>query len=321
MDEEDSEPERYQLVVDEAHAGERVDAVAAALVAGLSRAAVQRLIDDGNVTLGGQPVKKAGQRVRAGDALAIEVPPAVPVELVAEDIPLVIVYEDKDLIAIDKPAGLVVHPAAGHPRGTLVNALLFHCKDLGGIGGELRPGIVHRLDRDTTGVMVAAKTERAHAALVTAFGDKTTIVREYLGIAAPPPPAPSGTLSTLYNRHPVDRKRFSSKVREGRPAITHYRIEESFGDAALVRFRLATGRTHQIRVHAADHGWPLLGDQVYGRAPKPLAPLAKQLGRQALHAAVLAFAHPVTGVALRFESPLPADMRAVLDALTTRSST
>jgi len=130
----------------------------------------------------------------------------------------------------------------------------------------------------------------------------------------------SGTLSTLYNRHPVDRKRFSSKVREGRPAITHYRVEESLRDAALVRFRLATGRTHQIRVHAADHGWPLLGDQVYGRAPQPLAPLAKQLGRQALHAAVLAFAHPVTGVPLRFESPLPADLRAVIEAL-TRSST
>jgi len=314
-DDGEPEPERYTLVVDEAHAGERVDAIAAALVEGMSRAAVQRLIDEGHVAVGGQPVKKAGQRLRAGDAIDIVVPPPVAVELVPEDIPLVVVYEDADLIAIDKPAGLVVHPAAGHPRGTLVNALLFHCKDLGGIGGELRPGIVHRLDRDTTGVMVAAKSERAHASLVAAFGDKTTILREYLGIAAPPPPAAAGTLQTLYNRHPVDRKRFSSKVSSGRPAITHWQIAEQLRGAALVRFRLATGRTHQIRVHASDHGFPLIGDAVYGRTPPAVAPLARQLGRQALHAAVLAFAHPVTGAALRFESPLPADMTAVLEAL------
>jgi 23S rRNA pseudouridine1911/1915/1917 synthase len=313
----DDEPERYQLVVDEAHAGERVDAVVAVLIAGLSRAAVQRLIGDGDVAIGGKRVTKANQRLRAGDTIDVVVPPPVAVELLPEAIPLVVVYEDADLIAIDKPAGLVVHPAAGHPSGTLVNALLHHCKDLGGIGGELRPGIVHRLDRDTTGVMVAAKSERAHAALVAAFADKTTILREYLAIAAPPPPAASGTLQTLYNRHPVDRKRFSSKVATGRPAITHWTIEERLRDdaAALVRLRLATGRTHQIRVHAADHGWPLLGDVMYGRAPKPLAPLAKQLGRQALHAAVLAFAHPVTGAPLRFESPLPPDLVAVLEAL------
>ncbi|MGN6111272.1 MAG: RluA family pseudouridine synthase [Kofleriaceae bacterium] len=312
--------QRYQLAIAPEQAGERIDAVLAACVPELSRSGAQRLIEDGHVSLWGQPVRKAGQRLRAGDAVEVVVPAPVPLELVPEAIPLAIAYEDAELIVIDKPSGLVVHPAAGHPRGTLVNALLHHVRDLGGIGGALRPGIVHRLDKDTSGLMVVAKTARAHAALTAAFAAKSRgepggISREYLGIAAPPPPAAGGTLATLHNRHPTDRKRFSSRVSSGKPAITHWTLVEQLAAAALIRFRLETGRTHQIRVHAADHGWPLLGDPLYGRTPRPLAAIAGALGRQALHAARLELVHPVTGERLRFESKLPDDLERVLAAL------
>ena len=316
--ETDDDGSRHHIVVEGTRDGERIDAVIAA-VSNLSRAAAQRLLDEGNVTLDGKVITKANHRVRVGDKVEVVAPAAEPVELVAEAIPLVVLYEDADVIVIDKPAGLVVHPAAGHPRGTLVNALLHHCKDLGGIGGQLRPGIVHRLDKDTSGVMVAAKTERAMAALTVAFAEKSTLVREYLGITAPAPSAPGGTLRTLHARHPHDRKRFSSKVAAGKSAVTHWQVIEKLRGAALVRFRLETGRTHQIRVHAADHGWPLLGDPLYGKTPKPLAEVAVQLARQALHAELLAFDHPVTGEPLRFTAPPPADFAAALAA--TRSST
>jgi 23S rRNA pseudouridine1911/1915/1917 synthase len=321
---EDAEPApggaQHRFVAGDAAAGERVDAAIAAAVDALSRAQVQRLIDDARVRVNGCVVGKPGQRLRAGDAIEVDVPPAAPIEVVAEDLPLAILYEDADLIVVDKPAGLVVHPAAGHPRGTLVNALLFHCKDLSGIGGALRPGIVHRLDRDTSGAMVATKSDRAHAGLAAAFAAKSRgepggVLREYLGIAAPPPPAQTGTLRTLHGRHPTDRKRFSSKVASGKPAVTHWAVIEPLPGAAVVRFRLETGRTHQIRVHAADHGWPLLGDPLYGRTPRALAAIGAELGRQALHAARLELDHPVTGARLAFESPLPADLTAALARL------
>jgi len=310
----------HQFIVDPERAGERIDALIAATVPALSRAQVQRLIEGARVRIHGAVVAKPGQRVRAGDAVEVDVPPAEPLELVAEDLPIAVLYEDADLIAVDKPAGMVVHPAAGHARGTLVNALLFHCRDLSGIGGALRPGIVHRLDKDTSGAMVVAKSDRAHAALGAAFAAKSRgepggIVREYLGIAAPPPPAGAGTLRTRYGRHPTDRKRFSSRVATGKPAVTHWTAIEPLAGAALVRFRLETGRTHQIRVHAADHGWPLLGDPLYGRTPRPLAAIATALGRQALHAARLELDHPVTGARLHLESPLPADLAAALARL------
>ena len=318
-----------RVVITDDQAGERIDAVLAAAIASLSRAVVQRLIDDGHVTINALPVKKPGQRVKAGDVLDVEVPEPEPIDLVAEDIPLAIVFEDAEIIVVDKPAGLVVHPALGHPRGTLVNAILYHCKDLGGIGGVLRPGIVHRLDKDTSGVMVVAKTDRAHASLSAAFAAKSLaarereikpggMLREYQAIAAPPPPAPSGTLRTFHGRHPTDRKRFSSRVTWGKNCVTHWTVEEPLPDAALVRLRLETGRTHQIRVHAADHGWPLLGDPMYGKAPPKLAAIAKALGRQALHAAVLELDHPATGEHMRFVSPLPADMMAALATLRAR---
>ncbi|MGE5183597.1 MAG: RluA family pseudouridine synthase [Acidobacteriota bacterium] len=310
MNDEEADEELYELVVDDASAGGRLDAVIAAALPELSRAAVQRLIEAGLVTLGGLPAAKAGARVRAGDAIGVRVPPPEPLELVAQDLPLVVLFEDADLIVIDKPAGLVVHPAPGHARGTLVNALLYHCKDLSGIGGVARPGIVHRLDKDTTGVMVATKSDRAHAQLAAAFAAKGegAIERSYLAITTPAPPLRQGTLRTLYGRHPVDRKKFSSKVASGKPAITRYEVVDKLRDSALVRFTLETGRTHQIRVHAADHGFPLLGDAVYGKR----SPL---IARQALHAQLLAFDHPVTGERMRFESPPPADFEAARAAL------
>ena len=319
---------RHRLEIDGEHAGERIDAILAALITGLSRAQAQRLIDDAHVTIGGLPVKKAGQRLRVGDVVEVAIPQPEEIELVPEDIPLAIVFEDADVIVIDKPAGMVVHPAGGIVSGTLVNAVLFHCRDLGGIGGALRPGIVHRLDKDTSGVMIVAKTEAAHAGLTAAFAAKslasrqaksegdpfaaldTGILRDYLGIATPAPIGARGTLRTFHGRHPTDRKRFSSRVSWGKTAVTHWQRVEPLTNAALIRFRLETGRTHQIRVHAADHGWPLLGDRLYGQ-PSPL------LARQALHAALLEIDHPVTGARMRFEAPLPADFA---DAL-TRSST
>jgi 23S rRNA pseudouridine1911/1915/1917 synthase len=282
---------------------------------------VQRLIEDGRVTVDGVVAAKS-LRVRQGDVIDVRVPPPEPLEVLPEPIPLVVLFEDADLIVIDKPPGLVVHPAAGHASGTLVNALLHHCKDLSGIGGVLRPGIVHRLDKDTSGVMVATKSERAHAALTAAFaaksrGEQGGLERTYLAITSPAPPAKTGTLRTLYGRHPIHRKKFSSKVATGKHAVTHWQLEEPLVDAALVRFRLETGRTHQIRVHAADHGWPLVGDATYGHKPRSerLADVARTLGRQALHAATLAFDHPATGARLAFEAPLPGDLQHALAQL------
>ena len=321
-----------QIVVDSEQAGGRLDAVIAAAVAELSRSQVQRLIEEGNVQVDGAVVAKS-VRLRAGDIVELQIPAPEPLEVLPEPIPLVVLYEDADLIVIDKPAGLVVHPAAGHATGTLVNALLFHCKDLSGIGGVLRPGIVHRLDKDTSGVMVAAKSDRAHAALTAAFAAKSRgepggLERTYLAITSPPPPQPTGTYRTHYGRHPTDRKKFSSKhhrvsaegdrvVDRTKWAVTHWQVVEPLRDAALVRLRLETGRTHQIRVHAADHGWPLVGDPTYGHKPRSeeLAAVGKALGRQALHAATLAFDHPATGAHMSFEAPLPEDMERALAAL------
>jgi 23S rRNA pseudouridine1911/1915/1917 synthase len=278
---------------------------------------VRRLIDEGEVRVNGEVVVKAGTRLREGDRVEVSIAPPRPARAEAQEMELAVLHEDADIIVVDKPAGLVVHPAPGHPDRTLVNALLARCPDLQGVGGELRPGIVHRLDKDTSGVMVATKHDAAHARLAAHFKSKVAR-REYLAVVAPPMGARSGTFTTLHGRHPVHRKRFSSKVERGKRAVTHWEIEERFGALAdLVRCRLETGRTHQIRVHFADAGHPILGDRTYGRRPADprLAELAAALGRQALHAAVLELEHPTSGARLRFEAPLPADMQALLAAL------
>ena len=298
----------------------RLDAFLVDSDLGLTRAQAQRLIDDGDVTVDGAVPAKAGVRLKPGAKVAVTIRPATPIALVPEAMALVVLHEDAHLIVIDKPAGLVVHPAPGHATGTLVHGLLAHVDDFGGIGGELRPGIVHRLDRDTTGVMVVAKDEATLTALAAAWQDKRAVEREYVAVCGPAPPVKLGdvgTIRTLYGRHPVDRKRFSSKVATGKPAVTHWRVVERLPLAtALVRLRLETGRTHQIRVHMSDNGWPLVGDQVYGRRyDGALAAAAVTLGRQALHAARLAFVHPVTGARLEFETPPPPDFAALLATL------
>jgi len=298
-------------VVGPEHAGKRLDAVLARLEPSLSRAQVQRLIDAGEVRVSGERAKPA-HKLRAGERIEGAVPAPVETAVTGEALPLAILYEDADVVVIDKPAGMVVHPAPGHASGTLVNALLHHCVDLSGVGGELRPGIVHRLDKDTSGVLVVAKHDRAHRALAAQWKGHG-IEREYLAIVRGAPREASGTVDAPIGRHPVDRKRMSTATRRGRAAVTHWRVERRLRDATLLRVRLETGRTHQIRVHLASIGLPVLGDPVYGRGRGPRE--AADLGRQALHAALLGFAHPTSGAKLRFEAPLPAELVALLERL------
>lgn len=283
----------------------------------LTRSQLRRVLDDGDVSINGQPAAKPGQKLKAGDVVVVTVRPPKPVETLPQNIPLTVLYEDSDLIVINKPAGLVVHPAPGHPDSTLVNALLAHCTDLSGVGGELRPGIVHRLDRDTSGVMVATKNDAAHTVLAQMFKAKD-LVREYRAIVAPPPKQDVLRIDTLHGRHPVDRKRFTGKVKVGKRAVTNVRIEERLDSGvAVVVCRLETGRTHQIRVHLAEAGFAIVGDQVYGHRPRSalIGDVAEELGRQALHAERLEFVHPRTGAALAFTTPLPADMAHALTRL------
>jgi 23S rRNA pseudouridine1911/1915/1917 synthase len=292
-------------------AGQRLDAALAKLEPGLSRAQVRRLVDGGLVTVSGAAVKPA-HRLKLGERIAGSVPEPAPVDVAAEAIALAVLFEDPDVIVIDKPAGLVVHPAPGHAGGTLVNALLHHCRDLSGVGGELRPGIVHRLDKDTSGVLVVAKNDRAHRSLAAQF-KAHSVEREYLALVCGTPKVASGVVDAAIGRHPTDRKKMSTRTRRGRTAVTHYAVEERLRGATLLRVRLETGRTHQVRVHLASIGLPVLGDPVYGGGRAAGVELG--LSRQALHAAKLGFVHPASGETVRFASPLPADLAAVLESL------
>src|SRR5262245_5493032 len=307
--------------------GDRLDRVLATRVA-LSRTRLKALILAGEVAIGGRTIRDPGYRVNAGEVVSVTVPPPEAAEPQGEAIPLAIVYEDDDVIVIDKPAGLVVHPAAGNERGTLVNALIAHCGDsLSGIGGVRRPGIVHRLDKDTSGLMVAAKNDRAHHALARQFSDHGrtgALERGYLAFAWGVPDRPKGVIDAPLGRHPHARDKQAVR-QDGRQAITYWQVLERYGGldgrpvASLVECRLETGRTHQIRVHLAHIGHPLMGDAVYGpgfktkavRLPKPAADSLAALGRQALHAYLLAIEHPTTGEVLEFRTELPADLACV----------
>ena len=329
-----SEATRRSLVLDPAQPPQRLDRALAVLWSDLSRSRLQALIRDGHVAVNGAAVTDPGQKVPGGAAVSLDLPPPVPAEPLAEAIALQVVYEDESLIVIDKPAGLVVHPAAGHETGTLVNALIAHCgASLSGIGGVRRPGIVHRLDKDTSGLLVVAKTDRAHQGLALQFADHGRtgpLERAYLALVWGVPARTHGTVEAALGRSSHNREKMAVVSEErGRHAITHWSREEVLPAglpepiAALLRCELETGRTHQIRVHMAHIGHPLLGDEVYGSGfrtkAKRLSPEAQEalgrLGRQALHASVLGFEHPVTGKTLRFESALPADMEALLSAL------
>jgi 23S rRNA pseudouridine1911/1915/1917 synthase len=302
-----------ELIIEPAEAGERLDRVLAARTLGHSRAVLQRWMEQGRITIEGRPVS-AKDKARPGVRVCIEPGPPPVSDALPEAIPLEVLFEDDALIVLHKPAGLVVHPAAGHPTGTLVNALLHHAEVERG-DDPRRPGVVHRLDKDTSGVMVIARTDAAREGLTKQFAAHD-IEREYEALCLGVPPA-KVTYETLIGRHPTDRKRFSTKVRVGKRAVTHVRLLEAFAGAAHVRCTLETGRTHQIRVHMADHGHPLLGDPVYGRTPKDarLKAASEALGRQALHARVLGFVHPITGERMRFEHEPPEDFRLALATL------
>lgn len=302
-----------------AGSGARLDK-ALADATGLSRARVQGLIEEGRVTLAGRLAASASAKVAAGTPFSIAVPPAADAEAGPEDIPLAVAFEDAHLIVVDKPAGMVVHPAAGNLTGTLVNALLHHCRgQLSGINGIARPGIVHRIDKDTSGLIVAAKSDAAHEGLAAQFAAHS-VHRRYVAVAAGHPSPAQGTIDARLGRSDADRKKMTvlpNNSSRGKHAVTHYKTLERLAHAAVIECRLETGRTHQVRVHCASIGHPLLGDPVYGRTPKPLRETLERLAfhRQALHAAELGFVHPVTGEEVRFRSDLPKDMTELIDQL------
>ncbi len=301
---------------------ERLDRFLAEVLPEVTRSQLKRLIDEGQVLLTGAPVKP-GLKLRGGERLSVNLPEPVQVEARPENIPLTILYEDAHLIVVDKPAGLVVHPAPGHQGGTLVNALLHHCHDLAGIGGSLRPGIVHRLDKETSGVLVATKDDATHNGLARQF-KLHTIHRRYLALVHGLMEANSGTVDRAIGRHPTERKKMSSSSRSGRRAVTHWQVRQRFtaDRLTLLELRLETGRTHQIRVHLSELGFPVVGDPVYGRSGRlrtiddpRLLILLSRLQRQFLHARLLGFVHPVTATYMEFESPPPAELAGILSYL------
>ena len=291
--------------------GERLDVFLVRQQPELSRAHVQKIIASGEVLVDGR-ARKANFKLKAGASVSFKLPEAAPIEVKPENIPLDILYEDEDIIVVNKSRGMVVHPAAGVNSGTLVNALLFHCHDLSGINGEIRPGIVHRLDKDTSGVMVAAKNDKAHLNLAKQIGMKTAH-RSYLAVVHGNIKEEAGIIKGDIGRHPTDRKRMAIVQENGKPAVTHFKVLERFGDYTLVECRLETGRTHQIRVHMTSIVHPLVNDPKYGRGKTPFG-----IKGQALHSRQLTLKHPATGEEMTFEAPLPEDMEKILAALRNR---
>ncbi|PYQ17182.1 MAG: RluA family pseudouridine synthase [Acidobacteria bacterium] len=314
-----AEADARDLAVDEAGAGERLDRWLARSLPGLSRARLQAVIAAGHVRVDGRPARPS-LRLKRGQSVSFRLPAPTPAIPRPEDIPLTVVHEDSHLLVVDKPAGLVVHPGAGRSSGTLVNALLHRVRDLSGVGGVLRPGIVHRLDRGTSGLLVVAKDDATHMALSRQFAGRS-VEKEYLAVVLGQPRAVEGSIEVPIGRDPLHRKRMSVRAPRGRAARSTYRLVEALDGAALLRVRIATGRTHQIRVHLAALGHPVAGDPVYGgrRRPASRRPQARAaleaLDRPALHAARLAFTHPATGERVLFESPLPPDLQRLLTAL------
>ncbi len=296
-------PNTIELVA--ADAGERLDVFVARSVPGLTRARVQRLIDEGNVAVAGHRAR-ASLRLAAGQLVRVDVPPPVDGTAMAEAIPLDILYEDADLLAVNKPAGMTVHPSPGHATATLVNAILAHCTDLSGVGGVLRPGIVHRLDRDTSGVILVAKNDEAHHALARQLKDRS-VEKTYVALVEGTPRPAEGVIDAPIARDPANRRRMAV-VDGGRASVTEYRVVERLPGASLLEVRPKTGRTHQIRVHLAAIGHPIVGDRLYGKPSKLVA-------RQFLHAARIVFTHPRTGARMEIEAPLAADLDAALKTL------
>ncbi|MFS8741964.1 RluA family pseudouridine synthase [Synechococcus sp. WC10meta] len=310
-DPRDPVAEIRRVTVTEKQQGLRLDRGLAEQLPDLSRSRLQQLIRQGQVWLNGQPCLDKDRPLQAGDQIEVRIPPATPTSLQPEPIPLDILYEDEDLLVINKPRGLVVHPAPGHASGTLVHALLAHCPHLSGINGELRPGIVHRLDKDTTGALVIAKHDQAHQHLQAQIQAKTAR-RIYLGVVFGRPAQSQGTISAPIGRHPVDRQKMAVlPPGQGRAAVTHWQVLERLGNYTLMQFELETGRTHQIRVHAAHLHLPIVGDPLYTRSKT--SPV--KLSGQALHAWKLSFVHPRTGQPLQFTAPLPEEFERLLRQL------
>ena len=299
---------RRIIQVTETDSGQRIDKLLSQQLPELTRSAIQHLMQDGCVTIGEQPVKK-NAKAAAGDVIAVEVPEPKEVSIEPENIPLDIVYEDEDITVVNKPKGMVVHPAPGNWSGTLVNALMYHCGDsLSGINGEIRPGIVHRIDKDTSGLLVVAKNDRAHQSLAEQI-QVHSAGRRYFAVVYGCPREETGTIQAPIARHPVDRKKMAV-LAGGREAITHYQVLEHYQGYTLMKFRLETGRTHQIRVHMAHIGHPIIGDPLYGPAKDKW-----KLQGQCLHAGELELTHPVTGERMLFEAPLPEYFEKVLQKL------
>ena len=304
--------ESRRLTVDAA--GVRLDVWLARRCAPLSRSRLQTLIGAGQVTVDGRPAS-ARTKTRPGQQVCVNVPPPAPAEPQPEALPLDVVFEDADILVLNKPPGIVVHPAPGHAGGTLVNALLHHCDDLGGVGGVERPGIVHRLDKDTSGLLVVAKNDAALNALAAQF-QAGRVCKRYLALVHGRPARAQGSIETTIGRHPVDRKRMAVDPPHGKQAVSHYEVLETLGDLTLLQVRIETGRTHQIRVHLAHLGLPIVGDPVYGSHARDRA-LPECPSRQLLHAAELAFDHPIDGRRLVFQRPPPPDMAAFIGHLRT----
>lgn len=293
-------------------AGERIDRWLGLVVPDLSRSRIQALMGEGHVTVDGKSVKQS-HKTAAGEVVQVSVPDPVPVDrLVAESIPLQVIHEDRHIIVVNKPAGLVVHPGPGNRSGTLVNALLHHCGSLACIGGEQRPGIVHRLDKDTSGAIVAAKSDEAMQGLVRQFRARE-VKKEYMAVVWGVPRPASGRIETLIGRHKTDRKKMAVRAEDGRQAVTLYESAETFGQATVMRVVIETGRMHQIRVHFAHIGHPVVGDKVYGR--KKPGRIPEEAPRQMLHAHKISFVHPVTGRSMQFTAPVPADIMRLVRAL------
>jgi 23S rRNA pseudouridine1911/1915/1917 synthase len=315
----------FSFLVDEDDAGERLDSFLSAQIPELSRSRIQKGIRSGDVSVDGAPVLKSAQKVRQGERVALSFSPPRPLAIVPEDIPLDILYEDEHLLVVNKPAGMVVHPAPGHETGTLVHALMAHCANLSGIGGVLRPGIVHRLDAGTSGLLVVAKNDVTHIALSRALMERS-VTRVYCALVWGEMPESTGVIDMPIGRSPVDRKKMAVVAEGGREARTTYYVIDTFGPFQYIRLKLGTGRTHQIRVHLARVAHPVLGDPVYGgrsgrrgglggKAAAMADKALSMIDRQALHAEELSFVHPATGETMTFKAPVPDDFRAVLDFL------
>ncbi|MCK5825990.1 MAG: RluA family pseudouridine synthase [Desulfuromusa sp.] len=311
-----------QLLFPDDRPAERLDTFIAECLPDISRSQLKKLINSGQITLNGVATK-ASSKLKGGESIQVDLPPPEPIEALPEPIPLDVLYEDQDLIVINKPAGMVVHPAAGHPHGTLVNALLYHCQDLAGIGGDLRPGIVHRIDKDTAGVIVATKNDQSHQHLAAQFKDHS-IKRRYLALIHGALDNHSGTIDQPIGRHPTQRKKMSGKSRNSKRAVTHWKIIKQYNISrlSLLELQLETGRTHQIRVHFSEINCPLVGDPLYGNRSRAIAikdmvlrQLIDQLPGQALHAQSLGFIHPRSGKYLEFFSETPETLKNIITYL------